>query len=172
VNDYGANSSAQTTSPFSHAENLPMDQTALTGMMEILLVEDNLEDARLTMQALKQKNVHCRIQLVCDGDEAWDFLHAKGVFARAPQPDLILLDMELPKRSGSGVLSDIRADPRLQNIPVIVLTASAVHKAVLQAQDLRVDGFMTKPVSWEQFIEVVKSLRRSWLEALVLPAAH
>jgi CheY-like chemotaxis protein len=149
-----------------------MDHPVLTGTMEILLVEDNLDDARLTMQALKQKDVRCRMHLVCDGDEAWDFLHAKGVFARAPLPDLILLDMELPKRSGSGVLSDIRADPRLQNTPVIVLTASAVHKAVLQAQNLYVDGFMTKPVSWEQFVEVVKSLRKSWLETLVLPAAH
>lgn len=149
-----------------------MDHPVLTGMMEILLVEDNLEDARLTMQALKQKDIHCRIQLVCDGDEAWDFLHSKGVFARAPLPDLILLDMELPKRSGPGVLADIRADARLQNIPVIVLTASAVHKAVLQAQNLHVDGFMTKPVSWEQFVDVVKSLRKSWLEALVLPATH
>ena len=94
------------------------------------------------------------------------------MFVRAPLLDSILLDMELPKRSGSGVLSDIRADPRLQNIPVIVLTASAVHKAALQAQDLHVDGFMTKPVSWEQFTDVVKSLRRSWLEALVLPASQ
>ena len=92
--------------------------------------------------------------------------------SRAPLPDLILLNMELPKRSGSGVLSDIRADPRLQSTPVIVLTASAVHKAVLQAQSLHVDGFMTKPVSWEQFVEVVKSQRKSWLEALVLPVAH
>ncbi len=149
-----------------------MDHLALTGMMEILLVEDNLEDARLTMQALKQKDVHCRVHLVCDGDEAWDFLHTKGVFARAPLPDLILLDMELPKRSGPGVLADIRADARLQHLPVIVLTGSAVHKAVLQAQELYVDGFMTKPVSWEQFIDVVKSLRKSWLEALVLPATH
>ena len=92
------------------------------------------------------------------------------MFAQAPLPDLILLDMDLPKKSGAGLLTDIRADPRLQNIPVIVLTASLVHKAVLQAQNLRVDGFMTKPVSWGQFIDVVKSLRRSWLEAMVLPS--
>jgi len=149
-----------------------MAHPVLTGMMEILLVEDNLEDARLTMEALRQKEVHCRVHLVCDGDEAWDFLHAKGVFARAPLPDLILLDMELPKRSGPGVLTDIRAEERLRNIPVIVLTASEVHKAVLQAQDLHVDGFMTKPVSWEQFITAVKALRRSWLEALVLPSTR
>ena len=147
-------------------EILAMDHPVLTGMMEILLVEDNLEDARLTMQALKQKDVRCRVHLVCDGDEAWDFCTPRAC-SRAPLPDLILLDMELPKRSGTGVLSDIRADPRLQNIPVIVLTAAAVHKAVLHAQDLHVDGFMTKPVSWEQFVEVVKSMRKSWLEALV-----
>ena len=76
--------------------------------------------------------------------------------------------MELPKKSGHSLLTDIRGDPRLRDIPVVVLTASQVHKAVLQAQDLRVDGFMTKPVSWEQFIEVVKSLRRSWWQAIVL----
>jgi two-component system, chemotaxis family, response regulator Rcp1 len=149
-----------------------MLQTALTGMMEILLVEDNLDDARLTMEALRRKDVRCRVHLVCDGEEAIDFLHHKGVFGQAPPPDLILLDMELPKKSGPGLLADIRADDGLKNIPVIVLTASEVHKAVLQAQNLRVDGFMTKPVSWEQFIEAVKSLRRSWLEALVLPATR
>ncbi len=147
-----------------------MTDGPLTGMMEIMLVEDNLEDARLTMQALKQKNVRCRVHLLCDGEEALDFLHARGVFAKAPPPDLILLDMELPKLSGTALLSEIRGDPRLQEIPVIVLTASRVHRTVLEAQALRVDGYMTKPVSWEQFIEVVKSLRRSWLEALVMPA--
>ena len=94
-----------------------MDHPVLTGMMEILLVEDNLDDARLTMQALKQKDVCCRVHLVCDGDEAWDFLHTKGVFARAPLPDLILLDMELPKRSGAGVLSDIRRIPGCKTRP-------------------------------------------------------
>jgi CheY-like chemotaxis protein len=143
----------------------------MTGLMEILLVEDNLEDARVTMEALKQKNVRCQVQLVCDGEEALDFLYEKGIFSQAPLPDLILLDMELPKKSGEGLLADIRADPRLRHIPVIVLTASRVHKAVLEAKDLHVDGFMTKPVSWEQFIGVVKSLRRSWLESLVVPSA-
>jgi two-component system, chemotaxis family, response regulator Rcp1 len=145
-----------------------MSQTTLSGVMEILLVEDNLEDARLTIEALKRKDVQCQVQLVCDGEEALDFLQEKGIFARAPLPDLILLDMELPKRSGQSLLAEIRDDPRLRDIPVIVLTASQVHKAVLQAQDLRVDGFMTKPVSWEQFIDVVKSLRRSWWQAIVL----
>jgi two-component system, chemotaxis family, response regulator Rcp1 len=145
-----------------------MSQTTLSGVMEILLVEDNFEDARMTIEALKRKDVQCQVQFVCDGEEALDFLQEKGIFARAPLPDLILLDMDLPKRSGQSLLAEIRDDPRLHDIPVIVLTASQVHKAVLQAQDLRVDGFMTKPVSWEQFIDVVKSLRRSWWQAIVL----
>ncbi len=147
-----------------------MISTALTGMMEILLVEDNLDDARLTIIALKQEEVRCRVHLVCDGEEALDFLHGRGVFGRAPQPHLILLDIELPKKSGQSLLAEIRGDPRLHDTPVVVLTGSAVHKAVLQAESLHVDGFMTKPVSWEKFIDVVKSLRRSWLEALVMPA--
>ncbi len=148
-----------------------MANSVLTGVMEILLVEDNLEDARLTMEALKQKDVRCRVHLVCDGEEALEFLQKKGVFAQAPLPDLILLDIELPKKNGPALLADIRADEQLEHIPVVVLTLSQVHKAVLQAQNLRVDGYLTKPVSWQQFVEVVKSLRRSWLETLVLPSA-
>ena len=82
-----------------------MAYPTLTGVMEVLLVEDNLEDARLTIEALKRKDVRCQVQLVCDGEEALDFLHQKGVFAQAPLPDLILLDMELPKKSGPGLLA-------------------------------------------------------------------
>jgi CheY-like chemotaxis protein len=137
--------------------------------MEILLVEDNMEDARTTIEALKSENVNCRVTLVVDGEEALLFLQRWGVFARAPRPDLILLDMELPKKDGRQVLTEIRSSEELRKIPVVVLTASAVHRAVLQAQDLRVDGYMTKPVSLEQFVGVVKSLRRSWLTELVLP---
>jgi CheY-like chemotaxis protein len=137
---------------------------------EILLVEDNLEDARVTIQALQSENIRCRVTLVRDGEEAMNFLRREGIFSQAPRPDAILLDMELPKKDGREVLTEIRGDDRLQAIPVLVLTASAVHRAVLQAQNLRVDGFMTKPVSLEQFIQAVKSLRRSVLAELVLPA--
>ena len=97
------------------------------------------------------------------------FLHREGVFSQAPRPDVVLLDMELPKKDGREVLAEIRGDERLQAIPVLVLTASAVHRAVLQAQNLYVDGFMTKPVSLVQFVQAVKSLRRSALAELVLP---
>jgi len=140
-----------------------MTQRVLRRRMEILLVEDNLEDARITLQALRHPDILCRVTLVCDGEEALRFLQRDGVFARVPHPDLILLDLELPKKDGCQVLTEVRADETLKTIPVIVLTASQVHRTILDARGLRVDGYMTKPVSWEQFIAVVKSLRQSWL---------
>lgn len=146
-----------------------MSRTAVGRPMEILLVEDNLEDARVTIAALKHENICCRVTLVRDGAEAMEFLNRSGVFSRAPRPDLILLDMELPKKDGRQVLTEIRQSEELQNILVVILTGSMVHRAVLEGQQLRVDGFMTKPVSLEQFIGVVKSLRRSWLEEIILP---
>jgi two-component system, chemotaxis family, response regulator Rcp1 len=148
-----------------------MSRTAVGRPMEILLVEDNLEDARVTIQAFLHDDVRCRVTLVRDGEEAMLFLRRQGVFAKVPQPDLILLDMELPKKDGRQVLTEIRADRSLQSIPVVVLTASRVHRAVLKADNLYIDGFMTKPVSWTQFIDVIKSLRRSWLAEIVLPPA-
>lgn len=137
--------------------------------MEVLLVEDNLEDAHVTIQALKQGNVRCRVSLVCDGEEAMSFLHRVGILARAPRPDLVLLDIQLPKKDGHQVLEEIRADDNLKSIPVVVLTGSLVHKSLFQGQNLHVDGYMTKPVDLEQFIRVVKSLRRSWLADVILP---
>lgn len=146
-----------------------MSRTPIGRPMEILLVEDNLDDARTTIQALRSESIRCRVSLVCDGEEAMSFIHREGIFSRTPRPDLVLLDMELPKKDGHQVLSEIRAEEELKEIPVLVLTASAVHRAVLQAQNLRIDGFMTKPISLEQFIGAVKSLRRSRLLELVLP---
>jgi two-component system response regulator len=137
--------------------------------MEILLVEDDLEDAQLTMEALKEGNIQCRVSLVRDGEEAVTFLHQQDIYARAPRPDVVLLDMQLPKLNGREVLADIRGTEHLQRIPVVVLTASAVHKAVLEGENLRVDGYMTKPVSFDQFVDIVKSLRRSLLAEVILP---
>src|SRR5208283_2196935 len=91
---------------------------------EILLVEDNLEDARVTIEALKSEDIRCRVSLVRDGEEALSFLRREGVFARTPEPDVILLDMELPKKDGRQVLSEVRADARFQSIPVLVMTGS------------------------------------------------
>jgi len=138
--------------------------------MEILLVEDNLEDASTTIQALREGKLPCRLTLVCDGEEATRFLHRQGEFRRAPTPDLILLDMVLPKKEGHVLLAEIRAEEALKDIPVVVLTASLVHRTILEADSLHVDGFMSKPVDLKKFVEVVKSLHRSWLTELVLAA--
>jgi len=147
-----------------------MSRTTVGRAMEILLIEDNPQDARTTIQALRHEGIRCRVTLVCDGEEAMAFLRREGVFARAPRPDVILLDLDLPKKDGRQVLLEVRGDVKLDAIPVVVLTGSLVHQAVLKAEQYRVDGFLPKPVSLDQFIEVVKSLRRSWLSDLILPS--
>ena len=138
--------------------------------MEILLVEDKLSDAGLAMEALKQGGVQCRVSLVRDGQEAMEFLHCKGIYASAPRPDVILLDLELPKKNGREVLAEVRMDERLKGIPVVVLTASRIHEETLKSENLQVDSYMVKPVDVAQFVGVVKSLRRFWLAEVILPA--
>jgi len=147
-----------------------MNRDTIGRPMEILLVEDNLEDARLAIQALKQGQVQCRVSLVRDGDEALRFLHRHDIYARAPRPDLVLLDLHLPKRSGRQVLAAIRDDEELNPIPVVILSASQVHEAILKEENLQVESYMIKPVDLEQFISVVKQLRRFWMEEVILPA--
>ena len=137
--------------------------------MEILLVEDNLGDAGLTIQALKHGDVKCRVSPVRDGEEAMAFLHQEGIYARAPRPDLILLDMQLPKKHGREVLEEMRGDDQLEQMPVVVLAASSVHEEVLREENLEIDAYMTKPVDMQQFVNVVRELRRFWMAGVILP---
>jgi len=137
--------------------------------MEVLLVEDDLEDAGLTIDALRQGEVPCRISLVRDGEEAMEFLLRDAKYRRAPQPDLILLDLNLPKKSGREVLAEVRGNERLAHVPVVVLTSSRTHRQILEAENLHVESYMTKPVDLEQFEAVVKSLRRYMLSDIILP---
>ena len=137
--------------------------------MEILLIEDDLEDAGLTIDALRKGDVPCRISLVRDGEEAMEFLNRNAMYRRAPQPDLILLDLNLPKKSGREVLADVRADERLARVPVVVLTSSRTHQEILQSEGLRVESYLTKPVDLAQFDSVVKSLRKYMLADVILP---
>jgi two-component system, chemotaxis family, response regulator Rcp1 len=137
--------------------------------MEILLVEDDLEDAGLTIGALREGDVPCRISLVRDGEEGREFLLREGKFRRAPQPDLILLDLNLPKKSGRELLAEIKANPELSAIPVVVLTSSQTSQHILQAENLHVESYLTKPVDLEHFYAVVKSLRRYMLSDVILP---
>jgi CheY-like chemotaxis protein len=137
--------------------------------MEILLVEDNLADAGLAIEALRVGYVRHRLTLTVDGVEAMEFLRQEGIFQRAPRPDLILLDLGLPKKDGREVLADIRADEGLKEIPVIVLTASHADADYLRSQILGVDGYIVKPVNMSNFLEVIRQLRHRWLAGVSLP---
>jgi CheY-like chemotaxis protein len=139
--------------------------------MEILLVEDGLMDARVTIEALREGGIQHRLTLIRDGEEALDFLHQVGRFARAPRPDLMLLDLMLPKKSGVEILSDIRADESLKGIPVVILTASDADEDKVRCELLEVGSYITKPVNVDKFLDVVRQLKRFWLDDVVLPAS-
>ncbi len=147
-----------------------MSRDKLVGRpMEVLLVEDDLEDAGLTIETLRDGQVPCRVSLVRDGEEAMAFLRREAHFARVPRPDMILLDLKMPKKDGRAVLAEIRRDPDLCQIPVVVLTASLSHRQILESENLRAEDFLTKPVDREHFHGVVKSLRRFMLSDVILP---
>lgn len=138
--------------------------------MEILLVEDSLVFARVAIEALKRGQLRHRLTLVLDGEEALEFLRRDGKFARAPRPDLVLLDLGLPKKDGREVLNEIKSDDSLKEIPVVVVTGSDDEADVRQSQLLGVDGYMTKPIDLKQFLAVVKRLKNSWHSDIALPA--
>ncbi len=138
--------------------------------MEILLVEDGLLDARVAIASLKEGLTQHRLTLIRDGEEALEFLRQEGRFARAPRPDLILLDLMLPKKSGTEVLDEVRADYSLKDIPVVVMTASDDEADRVKCQLLHVDAFISKPVNVAKFLDVVRQLKRFWLNDVILPA--
>lgn len=137
--------------------------------VEILLVEDNLADARLTREALTEGKVYNNLHWVKDGVEAMEFLHKQGKHQGAPKPDIILLDLNLPKKDGREVLEEIKADDRLKRIPVVILTTSQAEEDVLRTYQLHANCYVTKPVDLEQFIKVVKSIDNFWLTVVTLP---
>jgi chemotaxis family two-component system response regulator Rcp1 len=137
--------------------------------IEILMVEDNPGDIRLTMEALKEGKVRNHLHTVGDGEEALAFLHRKGKYAKSPRPDLILLDLNLPKKTGREVLEEIKEDPDLKRIPVVILTVSEAEQDILKSYNLHANCYITKPVDLERFIEVVKSIEDFWLTVVMLP---
>jgi CheY-like chemotaxis protein len=139
--------------------------------IEILLVEDNPGDVRLTREALKEGKVYNNLHWAKDGVEALEFLRREGKHASAPRPDIILLDLNLPKKDGREVLADIKRDDRLKHIPVVVLTTSKADEDVLRSYELHANCYVTKPVDLEKFIVVVQSIDRFWLTVVTLPPA-
>ncbi|MBI5249604.1 MAG: response regulator [Desulfomonile tiedjei] len=131
--------------------------------IEILLVEDNPGDVRLTKEALKEGKILNNLSVVPDGIEALAFLRREGRYENAPRPELILLDLNLPKKDGREVLAEIKQDPSLKIIPVVVLTSSAAEQDIIKSYKLHANCYITKPVDFDQFIEVVKSIEHFWL---------
>ena len=138
--------------------------------VEILLVEDNPADVRLTQEALKEEKLHINLSVVNDGVEAIDFLRKKGKYSNAVKPDLILLDLNLPKKDGREVLKEIKSDDSLKFIPVVVLTVSRAEEDVFKSYNLHANCYITKPLDLNQFSRVVKSIKDFWLTIVKLPS--
>jgi chemotaxis family two-component system response regulator Rcp1 len=137
--------------------------------MQILLVEDNMADARLTIEALKSSAFLHSLNHTVDGVEALEFLRRQGKYAQAPRPDLILLDLNLPRKDGREVLTEIKADQRLKRIPVVVLTTSDAHEDILRVYGLYANCYVCKPMHFDDFIRVIKSIEDFWLATVRLP---
>jgi two-component system, chemotaxis family, response regulator Rcp1 len=138
-------------------------------VIEVLLVEDSPGDVRLTREAFKDAKVHITLHVAMDGAEAMAFLKREGSHAAAPRPDLILLDLNLPKKDGREVLAEIKEDPALKSIPVVVLTTSASEEDILRSYLLHANCYITKPVGLDGFLKVVQSIDNFWLSVVKLP---
>ena len=136
---------------------------------EILMVEDNPGDVRLTQEALKEGKMLNNLHVVEDGVEALAFLRREGKYADAPRPDVILLDLNLPRKDGREVLVEIKADKNLRRIPVVILTVSEAEEDILKTYDLNANCYITKPLDLDQFIKVVKSIEKFWFTIVTLP---
>lgn len=137
--------------------------------VEILLVEDNPGDVHLTMEAFKEAKVRNNISVADDGMKAMAFLRHEGEYKNAPLPDLILLDLNLPRKDGREVLAEIRQDPKLTRIPVVIMTTSQAEEDIAKAYDLHVNCYISKPMDLDQFIKVTRSIEDFWLTVVKLP---
>lgn len=146
-----------------------MDTAEGMNPIEILLVEDNPGDIRLTVEVLKDAKVCNRLSVATDGIEALQFLRREGKYQQAARPDLILLDLNLPRRDGRELLADIKDDPELRSIPVVVLTTSHAEQDILKSYELHANCYITKPVDLDQFARVVQSIEEFWFSIVKLP---
>jgi len=137
--------------------------------IQILLVEDSPGDVRLTEEIMRDAKIANDLHVVTDGEDAMDFLRGIGAHADAPRPDVMLLDLNLPRKDGREVLAEIKADPVLRRIPVIVLTTSSADEDVLHSYDLNANCYITKPIDLDEFISVVRSIEDFWLSIVRLP---
>jgi DNA-binding response OmpR family regulator len=146
-----------------------MSNHQLVKPIEILLVEDNPGDADLAREALEGSKFNNDLHVVDDGEKAMAFLRREGPYAAAPRPDLILLDLNLPRKDGRQVLAEIKSDDYLKRIPVVILTTSRAEEDVIKSYNLHANCFITKPIDLHQFLNVVKAIEDFWLSIVVLP---
>ena len=146
-----------------------MSAAPVAGPIEILMVEDSVDDIEITMEALKDAKVRNNLTAVRDGVEAMAYLRRQGEFRGATRPDVILLDLNMPRMDGRQVLEAIKSDPELQRIPVVVLTTSEAEEDILRAYELHANCYITKPVDMSQFIKVVRSIEDFWFTVVRLP---
>jgi chemotaxis family two-component system response regulator Rcp1 len=146
-----------------------MKQQDDSKLVDILLVEDNEGDARLAMEAMRDSKIRNKLHHVSDGEEAMAFLRKEGKYAKAPRPDLVLLDLNLPKKDGRQVLAEIKIDDSLKRIPVVILTVSSAEEDILKSYNLHANCFITKPIDLSQFMKVVRSVEDFWLTIVKLP---
>lgn len=138
--------------------------------VEFLLAEDNPGDVRLTQEALRESKIRNNLNVVTDGMEAIAFLRRQGKYANAPTPDVVLLDLNLPKMDGREVLAEIKSDPLLKRIPVVIITSSEAEKDILRTYDLHANCYVSKPVDLDQFIKVIQAIENFWLTIVKLPS--
>lgn len=137
--------------------------------VEILMVEDNPGDIRLTMEAVKDAKISNNINVVNDGVEAMDYLQRKGKYTQAVRPDLILLDLNLPRKNGTEVLKEIKEDPDLRRIPVVILTVSQAEEDIIRTYNLHANCYIKKPIEFNEFIKVIQALEDFWFSIVKLP---
>jgi two-component system, chemotaxis family, response regulator Rcp1 len=140
--------------------------------IDILLVEDNPGDVRLTQEAFREGKLLNNLWVVNDGEEAMSYLHHEGVFADAVRPDIILLDLNMPKKDGREVLAEIKNDPSLKRIPVVVLTTSKAEQDIFRTYNLHVNCYIIKPVDLDQFVNVVQTIEDFWFTVVKLPSKN
>ena len=141
-----------------------------TQLANILLVEDNSADIALTQEALEDSRLINKLYIVKDGIEALKFLRKEGEYANVPRPNIVLLDLNLPKKSGREVLTEIKQDPDLQRIPVVIMTSSKNEEDVLRSYNLKANCYIVKPLDFNQFVNVVKSIEQFWISIVCLPS--
>ena len=149
----------------------PMTEDADYQMVDVLLVEDDAGDVLMTREAFEHYKIRNTLHVVTDGEQAIQFVRRKGEFASAPRPGLIMLDLNLPRRDGLEVLAEIKADPELRVIPVVILTTSQAEEDIVRSYALHANAYVTKPVDFERFIEVIRQIDNFFITVVKLPHA-